>query len=343
VYRAASNLRVDLSQGPAPHVYRTETLRLPPGLNPRAVELAADWAGQSRSRADVVNRALAYFRSEGFSYTLTPPPLLGRHRVDEFLFDTRSGFCEHYSQAFVVLMRAAGVPARVVTGYMGGDRNPNAGYYLVRNSDAHAWAEVLLSDEGGWTRVDPTAAVAPDRIDLGTGTAGTSSFWRDNAWLKALRQRTDALQHWFNSMVVRFDSLAQRQFFSDLGIDASDWRQIGLWMVGGIAAFALVIGVWIYSRRPIRDRTQRRYRRYLKRLQQLGIEIDPAEGPLDLAARAARELPALADAIAAVSAAYAAQRYAENDGADAQLDAALAMFLRRSRAQNAGNQRPTRR
>ena len=329
VYRAASNLRAGLPQGPAPSVYRSETLRLPSSLNPQALALAQGWVAQGGDRAQIVAQALQYFRNGGFSYTLTPTPLVGRHRVDEFLFETRDGFCEHYSQAFVVLMRAAGIPARVVTGYMGGERSSSGAYYIVRNADAHAWAEVLLSDDGTWTRIDPTAAVAPDRISLGSGTFGDDSYFRNNLWWKAIRLQTDALQHWFNSMVVRFDTLRQREFFANLGIDPSDWRQLGAWMAGGIAALALAMSLWMFGRRPTSgDLAQRRYRRFQKRLQQLGVGSNPAEGPMDFAERAALQLPHLRAAIFAVSHAYARLRYADDSEAVAQLNTALLDFLK---------------
>ncbi|MGI9304149.1 MAG: transglutaminaseTgpA domain-containing protein, partial [Gammaproteobacteria bacterium] len=137
-------------------------LDLPQGAAPRGQELAEQWRATLPGPAAIVNRALEFFSEQQFSYTLNPP-ILGASPVDEFLFDTRQGFCEHYAGSFVVLMRAAGIPARVVTGYLGGEWNPLGEYLLVRQADAHAWAEVWLPGEG-WQRVDPTAAVSPDRV-----------------------------------------------------------------------------------------------------------------------------------------------------------------------------------
>ncbi len=327
VYRAASDLGASLAQGPAPYMYRRETLRLPENFNPQSIALGQRWAAEAVDRREIVDRALQHFRIENFSYTLTPPRLVGRHRVDEFLFETRSGFCEHYAQAFVVLMRAAGVPARVVTGYMGAERNRSSDYYLVRNRDAHAWAEVLLSDDGLWTRIDPTAAVAPDRISLGSGRYDDDSFFARDPWWQAIRMRTDALQHWFNAMVVRFDTMRQREFFSDLGIDSSDWRQLGLWMAGGIAVFGLAMSIWMFARRrmPI-DPALARYRSFQRRLAKLGVAARPSEGPLDYAERAAQQLPSLRDAILDVSRSYAAARYADDAAALVSLDEALRRF-----------------
>ena len=145
---------------------RQAALALPPGFNPRTLAMARHWradAGAPSPASDlaIAQRAMRLFH-DSFAYTLATP-LAGRNAVDEFLFDTREGFCEHFASSFVVLMRAAGVPARVVTGYAGGYRNPIGGYWLVRNSDAHAWAEIWLAGRG-WVRMDPTAAVAPERI-----------------------------------------------------------------------------------------------------------------------------------------------------------------------------------
>ena len=150
-----------------PAMLRQRALELPTGFNPRTLAMGRQWrreAGddtQGRADSAIANRALAMIRRE-FAYTLNVP-LAGRNEVDDFLFDRKQGYCEHFSSAFVVLMRAAGIPARVVTGYAGGYRNPIGGYWLVLRSDAHAWAEIWLPNRG-WVRVDPTAAVAPERV-----------------------------------------------------------------------------------------------------------------------------------------------------------------------------------
>ncbi|MEL7372926.1 MAG: DUF3488 and transglutaminase-like domain-containing protein, partial [Pseudomonadota bacterium] len=136
---------------------------LPDGVNPRAREFATQLRDESASVEDFANRVLSHFRNEPFFYTLSPPPL-GRNSVDEFVFETRRGFCEHYASAFAFMMRAAGVPARIVAGYQGGEINPLGGFLTVRQSDAHAWTEIWISNRG-WVRVDPTAAVAPQRIE----------------------------------------------------------------------------------------------------------------------------------------------------------------------------------
>ena len=153
---------------------RARALALPEGFDPKTRALAGDWRAANADDIGVVRAALDLFHAS-FKYTLQPP-LLGRDSIDDFLFSTRQGFCEHYASAFVVLMRSAGIPARVVTGYQGGWWNDSGGYLLVRNSDAHAWAEVWIAGRG-WVRVDPTAAVSPARIELGAAAANDATSW----------------------------------------------------------------------------------------------------------------------------------------------------------------------
>ena len=302
-------------------------LRLTNQFNPKTTELAQSWLAEvGNDRTALVERALQYFREEKFFYSLTPPPLISGDRVDEFLFGSREGFCEHYSSAFVVLMRSAGVPARVVTGYLGGQENPVGGYLVVRNSDAHAWSEVLIAGRG-WVRVDPTAAVSPERIDRGFGSS--ASVWGRNSWLRSVRDRFDALQAWWNRSMVRFDRARQNDFFADLGIDPSDWRQAAAWMGGGLGVIALLGAAMFYRRLGrARDPSARAYRRFLQRLHKLGIDRIPSEGPLDFGSRAGDRFPQWAEAITAVSQAYADARYAPTEAvAPQRLLTAVERFL----------------
>ena len=148
-----------------PTSLRNRDLQLPADGNPRTLALGRELARRHADPSAIAGELLRKFRNEEYHYTLDPPRL-AENAVDEFLFDTRSGFCEHYAAAFTMVMRAAGVPARIVTGYQGGEFNPLGGYLLVRQSDAHAWSEIWVAGRG-WLRVDPTAAVAPDRIERG--------------------------------------------------------------------------------------------------------------------------------------------------------------------------------
>ncbi|MEQ8661724.1 MAG: DUF3488 and transglutaminase-like domain-containing protein, partial [Gammaproteobacteria bacterium] len=144
---------------------RRAALALPAGYHPRARELARRWARGGGGPLAIAERALAWYRNERFVYSLTPPALNG-DVIDEFLFETREGFCEHFAASFVTLMRAAGVPARIATGYQGGEFNSLADYLIIREREAHAWAEIY-DEQAGWVRVDPTATVAPGRVSLG--------------------------------------------------------------------------------------------------------------------------------------------------------------------------------
>jgi len=161
-YSASANTTQPIEQFANSFILR-RNLALPRGAN-RTKELAKKWKSENKTEAEIVETALTMFNKELFSYTLSPKRVDLSNSVDDFLFNTREGFCEHYASAFVVMMRAAGIPARVVTGYLGGEKNYLNNYYRIKQSDAHAWAEVYYQDKG-WTRVDPTAAIAPERVE----------------------------------------------------------------------------------------------------------------------------------------------------------------------------------
>ncbi|MDB6164735.1 MAG: transglutaminase-like superfamily protein [Xanthomonadaceae bacterium] len=228
------------------HTLRAMALALPPGYNPRTLALAQKWRRDAGGNDDaIVQRAMQMIRKD-FAYTLATP-LLGRNSVDEFLFDQKAGFCEHFSSAFVVLMRAAGIPARVVTGYVGGYRNPIGSYWQVRRSDAHAWAEVWLAGRG-WVRVDPTAAVAPDRIydTLADRAPGADALL--GAWVPApIFNAGDWLRRGWNDFALGFDAARQRNLLRPLGLNNLDsGRLIGLF--SGMAVLALLWMAWLTAR-----------------------------------------------------------------------------------------------
>ena len=273
-----------------------QSLRLPPGYNPRARELAQEWKDQNRSPEKISDAALKLFRNENFYYTLRPP-LLGENAIDEFLFGSRRGFCEHYASAYVFLMRAAGVPARVVTGYQGGETNPVDGYLVVRQSDAHAWAEIWLAKQG-WVRVDPTAAVAPSRIERGIDAAlpendPLPALVRINAnWLRDLRNRWEAINNGWNQWVLGYNPQRQREMLMRFGLNDPDWRNMtaALTMLCGIALLA--VSLWTLYRRDSDTPEQSAWRAFCKQLARHGIRRADWEGPLDFARRVAQERPA---------------------------------------------------
>ena len=274
-----------------------QALRVPPVINPRARELAAEWQAQYKTPEMISNAALRFFRQEAFYYTLQPP-LLGQQAVDDFLFTTRRGFCEHYASAYVFLMRSAGVPARVVTGYQGGEVNPVDGYLTVRQSDAHAWAEIWIADQG-WIRVDPTAAVAPSRVERGINAALPDGdplpvlVRIDADWLRTLRDRWEATNNSWNQWVLGYNPQRQREVLSRLGFNQPDWRSMTAALASLCGLTLFVVSLWtLYQRTPATP-AQRAWQSFCKRLKRLGIARKDWEGPFDFAARVARERPEL--------------------------------------------------
>ena len=315
-----SRLRYDVASSVGPDPDATENPRLlararflPEGSSPRARELAAQWRADSASDAEVLARAIAYLRAGRYVYTLEPP-LLGLHAVDEFLFTTKEGFCEHFSSAFVFLMRAAGLPARVVTGYHGGELNSIDRIITVRQTDAHAWAEVFLAGRG-WVRVDPTAAAVPGRVEAGLTRAVPQSqalplMMRERLeWLRGARDRWEALAHKWNVWVLGYNPERQRDLMSLVGMRDADWRSLTAALFTVLGLMTLVLLAWSLGRLVRPDPVQRAWRRFCRKLAKRGVERAPHEGPRDYAARAARALPASRSAILRIGAQYIRLRY----------------------------------
>lgn len=295
---------------------RRMALQLPEGFNPRTRALARQWRAETEDDSALVDRALAWIRAD-FAYTLSTP-LAGRHAVDEFLFEQRAGFCEHFSSAFAILMREAGIPTRVVTGYAGGARNRYGNYWIVRRMDAHAWNEVWLEGRG-WVRVDPTAAVAPERIydtladRLGGGGAGETVLpiadlgdWARRAW---------------NDFVLGFDAARQQRMFQRVGFDDLD--------TGGLTALfalcaALALGwmLWLVARSEReRDPLMRAWHRLDRRYARLGLGRARHEPALAWAERVHAAHPG-EHALLALTRRFVAARYAP-PASDATLIQAL--------------------
>lgn len=308
---------------------RQRALALPVGYNPRTVALAQQWRREAGSNdAAIVQRALDWVKRE-FAYTLETP-LPGRNSVDEFLFDQKQGYCEHFSSAFVVLMRAAGIPARVVTGYAGGVRNPLGDYWVVRNMDAHAWAEVWFPGRG-WVRVDPTAAVAPERVydtlDDRLG-AGAGVFGQ----LVALGGVSDWMRRGWNDLVLGFNADRQQRLLQPLGMDRLDGGRLGA-LFGIFALLTLAWMGWLLARgERERDPLLRAWHRLGLRYERLGLGRHSHEPALEWAQRVARARPDLADTLIPLSRRFARTRYAGAVG-----DAALLNDLRRHRPRIPGD------
>jgi transglutaminase-like putative cysteine protease len=278
------------SHDPLSRIARRFDADFPRQRNPRSQALAARLRAAAPDVPAYVNSVLDLFRNGHFEYTLTPP-LLDLNSVDDFLFNTRRGFCGHFASAFAMLMRAGGVPARVVTGYQGGEWNPIGGYLLIRRSDAHAWVEVW--EEGrGWVRVDPTAVVAPERLrrgilDLLPGTSSVPErLLHQFSWLSQGRQAWDALNAWWSTRVVAYNYGLQMQLLNRLGFDNPGWQQLGWLLAGSLSAWLVLIG-WQFGRlRPAAgpDRLARAYLRLCARLARCGPVRQPHQGPLTYAA-----------------------------------------------------------
>jgi transglutaminase-like putative cysteine protease len=288
-------------------------LRLPAGFNPRARALAARWREGAASDADVLARAIAFLQQGRYVYTLDPP-LLGTNSVDEFLFDTREGFCEHFSSAFTFLMRAAGIPARVVTGYQGGEVNGVDRIVTVRQSDAHAWSEVYLRGRG-WVRVDPTAAAMPTRVQAGLvralpQTAHLPLMLRpEMEWLRHVRSRWEALAHRWNVWVLAYNPERQRELMLSLGLRGADWRDMTATLFTVLGVLTLGLLAWSLRRIARPDPVQKAWQRFCAKLAARGIERASHEGPRDYSARAARALPGSRRAILRIASLYIALRY----------------------------------
>jgi transglutaminase-like putative cysteine protease len=271
---------------------RMRALQLPDGFDPRTHALAAQWRQlHGHDDAAIVKAALSLFHDGGFSYTLLPAPL-GRDAIDDFLFNTREGFCEHYASAFTVLMRAAGVPARVVTGFQGGFWNKVGQYLLVRNSDAHAWSEVWLQGRG-WVRVDPTAAVRPQRISLGAAGASGNQLlpWYESGLLESVRNQWDIVNRWWNQSVIGFDALRQRGLLTPFGIREIDTGMLVRLLMVSMAVFGAAGLLWALWRRPEGDPALAALRSLERKLAQAGVERRRSEGPRHFLRRAGHALP----------------------------------------------------
>ena len=327
-YDAVSHLQVRSVGELSAYGRRIDTL-LPPDRNPRSVALAHALRAQSATDADYAARAMAYFRDGGFEYTLTPP-LLVKDSIDDLLFRTRQGFCEHFASAFAMLMRAAGVPARVVTGYLGGTWNPIGGYYTVRQSDAHAWVELWLEGRG-WTRFDPTGVIAPERLQRGAidatdaDIAGRSALLGEASWLRGLRDAWEAAGGWWQEQIVNFNRTKQLNLLAVLGLDRLGYGGMALLLAAGAALWAMLLLALLARReRPAhRDALARLWERFLVLLQRRGVAVADHDGPDAIRRRAQHGLPEAAGDIDVFAAGYARLRYGGGNAADARALAAL--------------------
>lgn len=307
--------------------------KLPAQGNPRTRELALAMRGRADSDAQFVNNVVNRFTREDYVYTLKPGVLEGPDRIDAFLFDTLRGFCEHYASAFVFMMRAAGVPARVVAGYQGGEVNPVNGTVIVHQFDAHAWAEVWLAGQG-WVRVDPTAAVAPSRIEWGLEQAMQTegSFlsetplsplrYRNINLLNQLRLRYDALTYRWQSWVVGFNGEQQFDLLQQY-LGKLDARKLAAVLLGSWALVLIPVAVMLMRRRQVKaiSPLDRAYLKFCDRMARAGVGRYPGESPAQFARRAADRRPALAEQLAYIAQLYEELAYAPGAAGEGDGDA----------------------
>jgi len=297
---------------------RPRLLRLPGNANPRTREFAREERERAGSDAAYIQAVLMRFNREDYGYTLSPPEV-GANGIDDFLFVTRRGFCEHYAGAFTFLMRAAGIPARVVTGYLGGEINPASGVMIVRQSDAHAWVEVWIGDT--WRRVDPTAAVAPERVERGltaalpAGERGPLLSRAEWSWLREIDWRVDAVNHNWQKWVIGFNSERQKSLFSDLGFPSPAPWQIAAIIAAGVALWGFGFLAWTQWRQRAHptDPLDRLWRRINRRLARAGLPRMAHEGPLAYARRLSERWPQHEQLWREMANGYAAARYGESD------------------------------
>lgn len=309
---------------------RRALIFVPKLSNLRTQSMARQWRTETSSDMDYVRRVLNHFRDEDFFYTLQPPPL-GPHAVDDFLFSTRRGFCEHYASAFAVMMRAAGLPARVVVGYQGGARNESGRYVTVRQMDAHAWAEVWIEGRG-WTLVDPTSAVAPQRIELGSdalkddpGYLADQPFsplkYSNIQWLQQLQVQYDHLNYLWHVWVLDYDNERQFEVLSALLGEASVKRIAIFFLIcGGTTLSLIAIGFWWRSPRRRERPAIKLFHRFERAvLRNTGIRRDTGEGAFDYARRIAERRPDLAAQVSDISAQFNEIQYATDRPTASQL------------------------
>ena len=257
--------------------------------------------------------------------------------MDEFLFDTREGFCEHYASAFTVMMRMAGIPARVVTGYQGGFFNSIGAYVLVRQSDAHAWSEVWIRGSG-WTRIDPTAAVAPERVEQGAvESLDQRRYMFDFQWLRNVRNTFDLFQRGWNNWVVAFSADRQSRLFSVFG-----WDMLGpAKLVVAMIVITLVVGGIVYMLAPVllkfrasgsSDPVQRLWKQFLRKLQHAGFIPLPSMAAMELATSASGQLKYDGDAIVKIAELYTRCRYSRDSDSRQELTDLIRQFKPRSKS-----------
>jgi len=293
------------------------TLKLPPGKNPQAVALGKLWAEEFVEPRARMQAGLQYFKEHDFSYTLQPGTL-GTDSIDDFLFQSRKGFCEHYAASYAVLMRAAGIPARIVGGYQGGRWNGVGKFFTIRQSDAHVWCELWFEREG-WVRVDPTFVVAPERFDqvrtqeTMTGGQQPGQNWLQTDWISMVTMTWEAVNIRWNMWFMGFSAEDQIALLQKMGLSLG--RQGGWLLVmvlPSLFILSLLVLRWIkrrLRRAAPRDQVQELYTQFLQKTARAGLAKLPHQGPLDYAAFLRQNAPKLHEEVEEITRLYIELRY----------------------------------
>ncbi|MFA5984014.1 MAG: DUF3488 and transglutaminase-like domain-containing protein [Methylococcaceae bacterium] len=294
-----------------------QNLQLPDNVSDKIKQLVEQLDGYTGKPEKFISQLLQYFKDQDFYYTLTPP-VMQKNPIEEFLFESRHGFCSHYASTFVYLMRVAHIPARVVTGYQGGEFNPVGNFLEIRQANAHAWAEVWLAGKG-WVRFDPTAAIAPERIEQGINvdlqiSNGRLSFGSNtikaNAglnWLKHTRQFWQSVDYNWQRWVINYDNNNQYQLLASLGIN--NIKSLIYWLIGSIAALTGLLSLFLLYQAKSKDKVGLIYQRFCQKLTRHGLIRQPTEGAQDFAQRICLQLPAHTETIKQITALYLKLRY----------------------------------
>jgi transglutaminase-like putative cysteine protease len=304
-----------------PSAVRQANLELPANIDPRARALAEKWRRESDSPQAVVQHALDYYRRKPFYYTLAPGLIRGDNRIDQFLFDKRRGFCEHYAGSFVFLMRAAGLPTRVVTGYAGGEVNPYDGWLVLRQLNAHAWAEVWMRGRG-WVRVDPTSVIPAARVETSASGAVASGASRngtraDHGLGWQARNLWDATSTLWSRYVIGYDAGLQHHLLDTLGLGGLGPTLTAFLMAGVAVGAGLIVFMlgFVRRREQREDPARRLYERWCRGLARQGLRRRASEGPLDFSSRIERLRPRFAASANEITTLYLRARYAGDEGA----------------------------
>lgn len=294
-------------------------LQIPDDSNERTREWAEVQRQKHASDEQFISWILSFIHQNQYHYTLTPQ-VIETDTIDGFWFQTQEGFCEHYAGAFVYIMRAAGIPARVVAGYQGGEYNPYGDYYIIRQSDAHAWTEVWLDGEG-WRRVDPTAAIHPSRVDeeLRGQTSsrdgwleefgGDAMFEPPKGFLQNLALRWDAIQSFWNDTVMGYSKDMQFGWLRQLGIEKNQYRYLGYGLLATVLLAGLVFGYWVLRATQKLDPVAKQYIKLLNKLKKKGVRCEPSVGPKELLKLTRSTSPKLYARVAPAVKTYTALRY----------------------------------